>query len=71
MEFIILAFIVIGFVGLAFYLKRPQTSPEYQFEEQGARILVLEKEIFERNTTITNLNKELKLQLQELKILIK
>ena len=61
MEFIILAFIVIGFVGLAFYLKRPQTSPEYQFEEQGARILVLEKEIFERNTTITNLNKQLEI----------
>jgi hypothetical protein len=59
MEFIILAFIVIGFVGLAFYLKRPQTSPEYQFEEQAARILALEKEIFERNTTITNLNKQL------------
>ena len=61
MEFIILSFIVIGFVGLAFYLKRPQTSPEYQFEEQGARILVLEKEIFERNTTITNLNKQLEI----------
>lgn len=61
MEFVILAFIVIGFVGLAFYLKRLQTSPEYQFEEQGARILVLEKEIFERNTTISNLNKEVEI----------
>ena len=36
MEFIILAFIVIGFVGLAFYLKKPQTSPEHQFEEKEA-----------------------------------
>ena len=58
MEYIILVFIVIGFVGLAFYLKKPDTSPEYQFEEKGARILVLEKEVSERNTTITNLTKQ-------------
>ena len=58
MEYIILVFIVIGFVGLAFYLKKPQTSPEYQFEEKEARILVLEKEVSERNTTITNLTKQ-------------
>ena len=61
MEFIILACIVIGFVGLAFYLKRQQTSPASQFEEKDARILVLEKEISERNTTITNLNNELQI----------
>ena len=61
MEYIILVFIVIGFVGLAFYLKKPQTSPEYQFEEKEARILVLEKEVSERNTTITNLNKQVEI----------
>jgi hypothetical protein len=61
MEFIILACIVIGFVGLAFYLRKPQTSPAFQFEEKDARILVLEKEISERNTTITNLNNELQI----------
>jgi hypothetical protein len=61
MEFIILACIVIGFVGLAFYLRKPQTSPAFQFEEKDARILVLEKEISERNTTITNLTNELQI----------
>ena len=61
MEFIILVCIVIGFVGLAFYLKRQQTSPAFQFEEKDARILVLEKEISERNTTITNLTNELQI----------
>ena len=61
MEYIILAFIVIGFVGLAFYLKKPDTSPEYQFEEKDARILVLEKEVSEGDTTITNLNKQLEI----------
>ena len=61
MEYIILVFIVIGFVGLAFYLKKPQTSPEYQFEEKDARILVLEKEVSEGDTTITNLNKQLEI----------
>lgn len=61
MEYIILVFIVIGFVGLAFYLKKPQTSPEYQFEEKDARILVLEKEVSEGETTITNLNKQVEI----------
>ena len=61
MEFIILVFIVIGFIGLAIYLKKPDTSPEYQFEEKEARILVLEKEVSERNTTITNLNKQVEI----------
>ena len=61
MEYIILVFIVIGFVGLAFYLKKPQTSPEYQFEEKDARILVLEKEVSEGDTTITNLNKQIEI----------
>ena len=61
MEYIILVFIVIGFVGLAFYLKKPQTSPEYQFEEKDARILVLEKEVSEGDTIITNLNKQVEI----------
>ena len=61
MEYIILVFIVIGFVGLAFYLKKPQTSPEYQFEEKDARILVLEKEVSEGDTTITNLIKQIEI----------
>ena len=61
MEFIILAFIVIGFVGLAFYLKKPQISPEQQFEEKEAKILALEKQVSERDTTITNLTKELEI----------
>lgn len=61
MEFIILAFILFGFIGLAIYLKKPDTSPEYQFEEKEARILVLEKEVSERNTTITNLNKQVEI----------
>ncbi len=61
MEFIILAFILFGFIGLAIYLKKPDTSSEYQFEEKEARILVLEKELSERNTTITNLNKQVEI----------
>ena len=61
MEFIILAFILFGFIGLAIYLKKPDTSPEYQFEEKEARILVLEKELSERNTTITNLTKQVEI----------
>ena len=61
MEFIILAFILFGFIGLAIYLKKPESSPEAQFEEKDAKILVLEKELSERNTTITNLNKQLEI----------
>ena len=61
MEYTILAFIVIGFIGLVFYLKKLLTSSEYQFEEKDNRILVLEKEVSERNTMITNLNKQLEI----------
>ena len=61
MEYTILAFIVIGFIGLVFYLKKLLTSSEYQFEEKDNRILVLEKELSESNTTITNLNKQLEI----------
>jgi hypothetical protein len=42
MEFIILAFILIGFVTLALYLKKPESDLEYQSEEKDARILLLD-----------------------------
>ena len=61
MEYTILAFIVIGFIVLVFYLKKLLTSSEYQFEEKDNRILVLEKEVSESNTKITNLNKQLEI----------
>ena len=61
MEFLILAFILFGFIGLAIYLKKPESGPEAQLEEKDAKILVLEKELSERNTTITNLNKQLEI----------
>ena len=61
MEYTILAFIVISFIGLVFYLKKLLTSSEFQFEEKDNRILVLEKELSERNTTIINLNKQLEI----------
>ena len=61
MEFIILAFILFGFIGLAIYLKKPESGPEAQLEEKDAKILVLEKELSERNTTITSLNKQLEI----------
>ena len=58
MEFIILAFILFGFIGLAIYLKKPETSLEAQLEEKDAKILMLEKELSERDITISNLKKE-------------
>ena len=61
MEFIILAFILFGFIGLAIYLKKPDSGPEAQLEEKDAKILVLEKELSDRNTTITSLNKQLEI----------
>ncbi len=61
MEFIILAFILLGFIGLAIYLKKPESGPEAQLEEKDAKILVLEKDLSERNTTITSLNKQLEM----------
>ena len=61
MEFIILAFILFGFIGLAIYLKKPENGPEAKLEEKDAKILVLEKDLSERNTTITSLNKQLEI----------
>ena len=34
MEFIILAFILFGFIGLAIYLKKPENGPEAQRSEE-------------------------------------
>ena len=67
MEFIILACIVIGFVVLAMYLKRPNTEIQQQLEQQlelqieqkDARISQLEKEGIEKDTTLSNVNKQL------------
>lgn len=61
MEFINLALILIGFVGLAIYLKKPKANSEDQFAEKDSRILLLEKEITEKNTMISNLQKELQI----------
>jgi len=61
MEFINLALILIGFVALAIYLKKPKTNAASQFEEKDSRILVLEKEVTEKNTTISNLQKDLQI----------
>ena len=48
MEFINLALILIGFVALALYLKKPKTNAASQFKEKDSRILVLEKEVTEK-----------------------
>lgn len=61
MDFINLALIFIGFVGLAIYLKKPKANSEDQFAEKDSRILLLEKEITEKNTTISNLQKDLQI----------
>ena len=49
MEFLILACIVIGFVLLATYLKRPNTNIEQQLDLKDSRILQLEKEGVEKD----------------------
>ena len=46
-------------MGLAIYLKKPKSTPEHQLEEKDAKILALEIALSERNTIITNLNKQL------------
>ena len=61
MEFIILAFILFGFIGLAIYLKKPQSGSEAQLEQKEAKILALEKGLSERETTITNLTNQLEI----------
>ena len=67
MEFIILACIVIGFVVLAMYLKRPNTDLQQQVEQQlelqieqkEARISQLENQGIEKDTHLTNIKKQL------------
>ena len=69
MEFFSLACIIIGFVVLAIYLKRPNANAEIQqqveqqlklqIEQKNARISQLEKESVEKDTNLSHLNKQL------------
>ena len=71
MEFFSLACIIIGFVVLAIYLKRPNANAEIQLqveqqlklqiEQKNARISQLEKESVEKDTNLSNLNKQLEI----------
>jgi len=61
MEFIILVVIFLGFAGLALYLKQPKSDNEDQIEVKDSRILILEKELVEKDTNISNLNKQLEI----------
>jgi hypothetical protein len=61
MEFIILMVIFLGFAGLALYLKQPKSDNEDQIEVKDSRILILEKELVEKDTNISNLNKQLEI----------
>jgi len=61
MEFIILVVIFLGFVGLALYLKQPTSNNEDQIELKDSRISMLEKEVVEKDTNISNLNKQLEI----------
>ena len=61
MEFIILVVIFLGFAGLALYLKQPKSDNEDQIEVKDSRISILEKELVEKDTNISNLNKQLEI----------
>ena len=61
MEFIILVVIFLGFAGLALYLKQPTSNNEDQIELKDSRIALLEKEVVEKDTNISNLNKQLEI----------
>ena len=61
MEFIILVVIFLGFAGLALYLKQPTSNNEDQIELKDSRISMLEKEVVEKDTNISNLNKQLEI----------
>ena len=61
MEFIILVVIFLGFAGLALYLKQPKSDNEDQIELKDSRISILEKELVEKDTNISNLNKQLEI----------
>jgi len=61
MEYIILVVIFLGFAGLALYLKQPTSNNENQIELKDSRIALLEKEVVEKDTNISNLNKQLEI----------
>tara|TARA_B110000238_G_scaffold7047_1_gene7200 strand:+ start:62 stop:1270 length:1209 start_codon:yes stop_codon:yes gene_type:complete len=61
MEFIILVVIFLGFAGLAIYLKQPKSDNEDQIELKDSRISILEKELVEKDTNISNSNKQLEI----------
>ena len=61
MEYIILVVIFLGFACLALYLKQPTSNNEDQIELKDSRIALLEKEVVEKDTNISNLNKQLEI----------
>ena len=61
MEFIILVVIFLGFAGLALYLKQPKSDNEDQIELKDSRISILEKELVQKDTNTSNLNKQLEI----------
>ena len=61
MEFIILVVVFLGFAGLAIYLKQPKSDNEDQIELKDSRISILEKELVEKDTNTSNLNKQLEI----------
>ena len=61
MEYIILVVIFLGFAGLALYLKQPTSNNVDQIELKDSRIALLEKEVVEKDTNISNLNKQLEI----------
>jgi hypothetical protein len=61
MEYIILIVLLIGFAGLAFYLKQPIAKDIDQIELKDVRISLLEKEAAQKDLNISNLNKQLEI----------
>ena len=61
MEYIILVVIFLGFASLAIYLKQPKSDNENQIELKDSRISILEKELVEKDTNISNSNKQLEI----------
>ena len=61
MEYVTLVVVLIGFAGLAFYLKQPISGDFDQIELKDARITLLEKEAVKKDINISNLNKQLEI----------
>ena len=61
MEYVTLVVVLIGFAGLAFYLKKPISGDVDQIELKDARITLLEKEAVKKDINISNLNKQLEI----------